>query len=358
MKIIKKLNLVLLLLLSVSIQAQMRYTVRDVPNVQLEDYTRYVSDPENVLDIGDIILLDERLAEFRDSLDIEAAIVVIPAIDVEKYGSAKDFATELFNTWGIGKKETNNGLLILLLTADGEREIVFETGLGTEQVLTDGLCKLIQTKKMVPYLKTSDYGEGLIVGLEEIEKVLNGSSEFLKSDSSSSGIGKYVLIWLIVGFIVIGVVESARKKRVVESEDPFVAAANYKSLSGIGCVIATLFFGSYIIYMIYKAIAKKDDMPPLNCQNCGAKGKVVLKNKPQVVQKALPDQDGMKQYHYICKACNHGHKVLVPYKYVAPQTRSSGGGGYSSYSGSSSSSSRGGSWGGGRSGGGGASTKF
>lgn len=357
--IINKINLILLLLLFGSLQAQVRYTVRDVPNVQLEDYTRYVSDPENVLDIGDIILLDERLAEFRDSLDIEAAIVVLPAIDVERYGSAKEFSTELFNTWGIGKKETNNGLLILLLTADGEREIVFETGLGTEQVLTDGLCKLIQTKKMIPYLKTGDYGEGLIVGLEEIEKVLNGTSEFLKSDSSSSGIGKFLLIWLIVGLIVIGIVESARKKRVLSSEDPFVAAAKYKSLSGVGCVVAALFFASYIIYLIYKAIAKKGDMPNLNCQKCGAKGKVVLKNKPQVVQKALPNQDGMKEYHYICKACNHGHKVLVPYKYVAPATKSSGGGSsYSSWSSGSSSSSRGGSWGGGSSGGGGASTKF
>ena len=36
--------------------------------------------------------------------------------------------------------------------------------------------------------------------------------------------------------------------------------------------------------MIYKAIAK-DDMPHLNCTKCGAKGKVVLKYKPQVEQK-------------------------------------------------------------------------
>lgn len=346
-----------LLLRFTGLEAQYRYTVKDVPNVQLQDYTRYVSDPENALEIGDIILLDERLAELRDSTNVETAVVVLPAIDTERYGSAKEFATELFNTWGIGDKETNNGLLILLLTADGEREIVFETGYGTEATLTDGLCKLIQTKKMIPFLKEGEYGDGLIAGLEEVKKVFEGTSEFQAKQPLISDSGKLALIWLVGGLIIIFIVEYIRKKRIAGSENQFVAAANYKSLSGIGCIMAILFFPSYLIYMIYKEIAKKDDIPHLNCEKCGAKGKVVLKYKPQVVQKALPGQDGVKQYHYICKACNHGHKVLVPYKYEAPQTRSDRD--ESSYSSSrSSSSSRGGSWGGGRSGGGGASTKF
>lgn len=345
--------LTLLLLLVIGSQAQTRYTVRDVPNVQLHNSTRYVSDPENVLEIGDIILLDQRLAKLRDSVGVETAIVVLPAIDTESYGSAKEFATNLFNTWGIGSKETNNGLLILLLTADGEREVVFETGYGTEQILTDGFCKLIQTKKMIPFLKEGEYGEGLIAGVEEVEKIFNGTSEFqVKKPLIGKG-GKIALIWLIGGLLIIPFVNYIRKKRIAGSEDQFVAAAKYKSLSGIGCVMAVLFFPSYFLYMIYKEIAKKEDIPRLNCEKCGAKGMVVLKNKPQVVQKAIPGQDGMKQYHYICKSCNYGHRALVSYEYEKPQIKSSGGS-----SGFYGSGSRGGSWGGGRSGGGGASTKF
>ncbi|MGI6572810.1 MAG: TPM domain-containing protein [Fermentimonas sp.] len=348
-----------LLFIIAGLQAQNRYRVEDVPNVQLQDYTRYVSDPENALDIGDVLLLDERLAWLRDSLALETAIVVLPAIDTRQYGSAKEFATELFNRWGIGDKEIHNGLLILLLTADGEREIVFETGYGTEKVLTDGFCKLIQVQKMVPFLKEGAYGEGLIVGVEEVEKIFNGTSEFQVKKPLLSPGWKLTLIWLVGGLILIPIVERMRKKRIVESDDPFVNAANYKSLSGIGCVMATLFFPSYFLYMLYKEFAKKEDMPRLNCEKCGAKGQVVLKYKPQVEQKAIPGQDGLKRYHFICEACNHGYKVLVPYKYVAPQTSSGGGSSFSSSSGSSySSSSRGGSWGGGRSGGGGASTKF
>ena len=211
---------------------------------------------------------------------------------------------------------------------------------------------------MVPFLKENKYGEGLIAGVEEVEKVFDGTSELLIEEPFLNDSEKLGLLWFLGGFIIILIVEYIRKRRVVRSEDPFVAAAKYESLSGIGCAIAVLFLPSYLFYMIYKEIVKKDDIPRLNCKKCGAKGKVVLKYKPQVEQKALPGQDGFKRYHYICKACNYGHKVLVPYKYEAPKPKSRSGGGSSYSSSSSRNSSSGGSWGGGSSCGGGASTKF
>ena len=52
---------------------------------------------------------------------VETAIVVLPAID-RAVRLGEEFATELFSSWGIGDRESHNGLLILLLTADGERK--------------------------------------------------------------------------------------------------------------------------------------------------------------------------------------------------------------------------------------------
>lgn len=350
-------NLILFFFLAAGLQAQNRYTVEDVPNVQLQDYARYVSDPENALDIADVLALDERLAQLRDSMGIQTAVVVLPAIDTGKYGSAKEFASELFNQWGIGDKESNNGLLILLLTAEGDREVVFETGYGLEEKLTDGLCKLIQTKKMIPLLKEGEYGNGLLAGVNEVEEVLKGTSELLKKEPLLSKSGWIALIWLVGGFIIILLVEQIRKKRIADSDNQYALAAKYSSLSGIGCVMAILFFPAYLVFMIYKEIAKKDDFPPLNCEKCHGKGTVILKGQPVIEQDALPGQDGMKKYNFFCTACKHTHKELISYKYDQPQTKSSGKG--STDSSSRSSGSRGGgSWGGGSSGGGGASTKF
>ena len=155
---IKYLTIGVMLLLNLVSYAQVQYTVREVPNVQLRDAQQFISDPEQVITYNDKEILNEKLFEIRESLDVQTAIVVIPDID-EQYTSAKEFATELFGYWGLGVQNSDNGLLILLLTADGKREIVFETGYGIENTLSDGTSKLIQAQKMIPFLKEDAYGE-------------------------------------------------------------------------------------------------------------------------------------------------------------------------------------------------------
>jgi len=93
---------------------------------------------------------------------------------------------------------------------------------------------LSRSKKMVPFLKEGAYGEGLIVGVEEVEKIFNGTSEFQVKKPLLSNNEKLALIWLVGGLIIIFLVEWIRKKRIVASDDPFVNAAKYQSLSGIG----------------------------------------------------------------------------------------------------------------------------
>lgn len=351
---IKKQFIILLLLsLAIGLEAQTRYTVEDVPNVQLEDYTRYVSDPEDALEIGDIIILDERAAELRDSMNVQSAIVVLPAIDTDHYGSAKEFATELFNTWGIGDKETNNGLLILLLTADGEREVVFETGYGVEEKLTDGMCKLIQTNKMIPFLKEGEYGEGLIAGVEEVEKVLNGTSDLITEPTSIKDLKWPFIIWIVVGILALYLTEKRKRKLTTDTATPYAAAIKQTSMKDLGCVATVLFFPVFLLYKLFKG--KGANAAAINCEKCRAQGTVKLqKGEPAIKQQAIPGQDGMKEYEFVCSKCGFVHRELVPYTYVKPQTESDSSGSTTYRS----SSSRGGSWGGGRSGGGGASTKF
>ncbi len=349
---LKQLSGILFLVLVTGLQAQIRYTVKDVPNVQLHDYTRYVSDPEQVLEIEDIILLDERLAELRDSMDVQTAIVVLPAIDTDRYGSAKEFATELFNTWGIGDRETNNGLLILLLTADGEREVVFETGYGLEEKLTDGLCKLIQTRKMIPFLKESQYGAGLIAGVNEVEEVLKGTSDLIEKPVSIKDFKWPLIIWIAVGILVLFLTEKRKQKVATDASSPYMSAINQTSMKGLGCVATVLFFPVFLLYRLFKG--KRSNSAIIDCEKCKAKGTVSLKGEPTVKQKAIPGQDGLKEYRFECSRCGFVHRELVPYAYVKPQTQSNTSGSTTYRS----SGSRGGSWGGGSSGGGGASTKF
>jgi uncharacterized protein len=71
----------------------------------------------------------------------------------------RDFATELFNFWGIGKKGKDNGLLLLVVI--GQRRWEFEVGYGLEGTLPDATMRRIG-EALPPYFKKGDYGPGIL----------------------------------------------------------------------------------------------------------------------------------------------------------------------------------------------------
>lgn len=86
-------------------------------------------------------------------------------------GVPKDFATALFNHWGIGKAEANNGLLVLLVM--DQRRLEMETGYGLEPLLPDGWLGTMQSQSMVPLFKQGKFGEGLLAGVAAVAHRLN-----------------------------------------------------------------------------------------------------------------------------------------------------------------------------------------
>ena len=227
--------------------------------------------------------MDERAAELRDSLGMQTAIVVLPAIDTKRYTSAKAFATELFNHWGIGDSQSNNGLLILLLTADGEREVVFETGYGLGETLTDGLSKLIQSQKMIPFLKEGEYGEGLIAGIEEVEKVLRGTSDLIKEPVTMNDMKWPLIIWLVVGVLALFLSENRKKKTVAKADSPYKAAIALLH-EGAGMCHTVLFFPVFLLASCLKEERQRRHHPMRAMRRAGhgqfAKGEPAIKRLP------------------------------------------------------------------------------
>lgn len=107
---------------------------------------------------------EEELNRLISAADAEfgAEIAVVTVVDVDA-ASPKDFATELFNHWGIGKKDTNNGVLVLMVAS--QRRLEMETGYGAETVLTDGWLKRMQQEEMVPHFKSGQFGRGISAGV-------------------------------------------------------------------------------------------------------------------------------------------------------------------------------------------------
>lgn len=107
------------------------YNIENIPNVHKQDKNRFVSDPDNLLSEQTRNNVDARLRAMMDSTSVEAAYVI-----VESIGNADifDFAQELATKWGIGKKDNNNGLLILIVM--DQHKIRFHTGYGLEAGVT------------------------------------------------------------------------------------------------------------------------------------------------------------------------------------------------------------------------------
>ncbi len=80
-------------------------------------------------------------------------VVVATMPDIEGY-DYNDYATRLYEAWGIGEKGTDKGVLIFVTVK--ERKIRIETGYGVEGILPDGLCGEIRDQYMVPFLKLAD----------------------------------------------------------------------------------------------------------------------------------------------------------------------------------------------------------
>lgn len=190
-------SIILFLCLLVTLQAQKVYTTRNLPKVHLQDRTRYVCNPEGILSATATDSIDRMLYALEQQTGIETVVAVVPSIGEE---DCFDFSHRLLNEWGVGKKEKNNGLVILLVT--DQRCIQFYTGYGLEGDLPDAICKRIQTRDMIPYLKDGNWDAGMVAGVRAVCARLDGSMENDTEEEEDLSVGAALLLFM--GIIGIG----------------------------------------------------------------------------------------------------------------------------------------------------------
>jgi uncharacterized protein len=129
----------------------------------------WVSDMAGVIDDEMERRLNVLIDQFEQRTTAEIAVVTIQRAD--EY-TPKEFATELFNRWGVGKKGEDNGVLVLLVVE--ARRIEVETGYGVEGVLPDGKVGEILDRYAVSRFKQGDFGGGLFAGVKAMTEVIAG----------------------------------------------------------------------------------------------------------------------------------------------------------------------------------------
>lgn len=137
------------------------WALADIPQSPAEAF--YVNDFANVIDASD----EERMLALGAALEDETtAQAVVVTVDFLDGMTIEDYAYELFNLWGIGQEDANNGVLLLLSL--GEREIRAEIGEGLEEKLTPSAAMRIVDDYAMDALREDDYSTGLRAAYEAL----------------------------------------------------------------------------------------------------------------------------------------------------------------------------------------------
>jgi len=192
--------------------------------------TGWVNDYTSTLSTADWARLNSICDELERETSAELAIVLI---DTTGGVSIESFAQDLFSKWGIGKKDANNGVLILV--AINDRKWRVQTGYGVEGVLPDTLASRIMTNEAVPEFRDGNYGEGLVKAATQVALVLRGEKYRHSGSFSATTVAVPFGVALITGVLIwLGVRVKCPRcgSRVIETRDSVVLEATYSN-SGI-----------------------------------------------------------------------------------------------------------------------------
>lgn len=291
---------------------------------------------------------------YRDT-GIEMTVLTVPGLDRYGWqGSLEGFATTLFNTWGIGNADRNDGVLVLV--SDVDRRMRIELGAGYSKS-RDAQMQAVIDRAFLPSFRDGDYENGILNGVEETVFAVSGAypGEFESSTVARgwSWIGRRLAalgnwLWALAVVPAGAIVVAARRywrnrpkpcdrcgaimERAPEEADDahldggqrleeYLKSVDYDVWHCPSCAHMTI-TGWKNWLSTHSA-----------CPDCGYR---TLETTSEVLEAATKSSTGRKQVTYDCRNCGfHGSEVRTIPKVTSGS--SSSGGGRSSFGGGSSS---------------------
>lgn len=234
--------------------------------------------------------LSSDLQTLREETGIEMTVVTISSRAT--YGdntSIESFATRLFNQWGVGDTDRNDGILVLV--SPGDREMRVELGSGWDPIWDDRAKNVIDFH-FLPYFRDAEYARGIDAGVTELIRRFSPGYVPVAGDDAPSGGGGGNDNWIF-----------------------WIMAP----------VFALFIFGRRLLDQFVRL---------KRCPNCGARR---LSREREIVRKATKAEQGQQDVTTRCANCDYRNVYHRPISYRSSSTSSSGsfGGGSSSGGGAS-----------------------
>lgn len=134
-----------------------------------------VIDEARILSASDKQAIETKLRSLNDRGLAQAAVVIVPTTNGE---DIFDYSMKVADRWKLGKKDTDQGLLMVVAVND--RKMYILTGYGLEGTIPDAVAKRIISDDITPRFKQGDYAGGITAGINRIEERLTTDPAILK----------------------------------------------------------------------------------------------------------------------------------------------------------------------------------
>jgi uncharacterized protein len=137
---------------------------RDVPYL-----SGHVNDTAQMIPVAVRDRLEGELTALEKRTGAQVAVLTIDSLDGE---GLEEYTLKVAQTWKLGRKGVDDG--VLLLIARNDRKMRIEVGYGLESRLTDAQCRRILDEAVRPAFRDGDFGGGVEAGVDAIAAAIEG----------------------------------------------------------------------------------------------------------------------------------------------------------------------------------------
>jgi uncharacterized protein len=153
-----------------------------------------VNDLAGVLSPDERGALEQRLAGYERQTGHQLAVLIVPSLEGD---SIDDFAVRVFESWQLGKKGRDDGILLLVAVQD--RKMRIEVGYGLEGDLPDARASRIIREVVAPAFQQGNLALGISRGVAAIAAATGGEGQALpERRPAPRGVSPYFLLLIVL----------------------------------------------------------------------------------------------------------------------------------------------------------------
>lgn len=293
-------------------------------NPNMADAHKFIADPFDMLSDATEMSINDLAAEVRKKTTCEVAVAIVKSLEGM---TVSEYAYELFTHWGIGTKDKNNGVLLVVATDD--RQAFIQVGSGAEGVLPDVACANIMRNFFRPAMKEGNLNQAVYNTVLEIANALTDPAvaEELRSKNPMSAAAQikaldkdkfFDFLWILaccvflfaLGMFVIDLVSVHKRDNYRRAMIWRNHIATYWWAALLSCGLALPV--AIIVWALYRHSRDVTEI----CDTCGAKMKKLSEDEDNAFLTASQDFEeklGTVDYDvWLCPDC--GTVERFPYR--------------------------------------------